>query len=698
MVLDIDGAKGLATMRTLPAVEAPYVKTGRADSGYHLLFTCPPGLLPGRVGFLPGLDARVESKNYLVGPGSRHASGNLYEWGSDPSEFLNPPPLPQFLIDAILAGGAGSAPVAAAPPVDVAPVDMSVITEALTGIKNTHRNIEYRDIARNVLEGGPFAIAGQGADDKMNGFAGVIVGKLPATVPLQAIVEACRRSLGSIEGGQGAAAECEKFLEKLTRARTRVEAKRAEKAALDYACAEATKKARERLGKRKLYPIETPAFPDEAPTRRSMLIEGLPVQAYVLPWNRYVPLRFNPGARWVVEDAMVKEAAAAELGADIDIAKAAHPDRPDFWDLRTLPNHPLVVHVDGVQRVPDGAFTCKVDGRTVLNVWSPPAVQPREGTWENIQRLLRYLTGEDPEALEWLLDLLAAKYQKPGSPLPCAPLFHGPPGTGKTSLFRIVSELWGPANVALVDQATLESDFNATHADKLWVLADDCFPAGSKRDMASVLKTLITGDTVMVNEKGIKRYSQKNRRAIMFAANRLDALLVEVDDRRLSIFSSPKTLTDSWRSYVMKTFWTPGILNTPTKLFWGEMSAFAHALRARAVGTRHVLPYANEPRERVIAAGMSSAQAFIEAVQLRGLAALVEEFGGSALVQADEKKRFGPAGCHARYLFDIYRVFCEAGNMRPVTSTSFGLVVSSVWDKRKVGGFNMYAVPETKPA
>jgi hypothetical protein len=305
-------------------------------------------------------------------------------------------------------------------------------------------------------------------------------------------------------------------------------------------------------------------------------------------------------------------------------------------------------------------------------------------------RLLKYLVGEEEEALAWLVDLLAAKYQNPGAPLPCAPLFHGPPGTGKTSVFRLVSELWGPANVALVDQATLESDFNASHADKLWVLADDCFPAGSKRDMASVLKTLITGDTVMVNEKGVRRYSQKNRRAIMFAANRLDALLVEADDRRLSVFSSPPVLTDSWRTYVMRTFWTAGTMNTPTPLFWQEMSAFAWLLRSREVATRHVLPFKNAAREQVVAAGMTSAQAFMEAVRESGVSGVENLVGGAALVQSDPERRGIGSEYRAAYVFDLYKVWCEKTNMRPTTATSFGLAASLEWAKRRDGSGIIY--------
>ena len=169
----------------------------------------------------------------------------------------------------------------------------------------------------------------------------------------------------------------------------------------------------------------------------------------------------------------------------------------------------------------------------------------------------------------------------------------------------------------------------------------------------------------------------------MFAANRLDALLVEVDDRRLSVFSSPPVLTDSWRTYVMKTFWTAGTLNEPTPLFWQEMSAFAWALRSRVVGIRHVLPFKNSARAQVVSAGMTSVQAFVENVRESGLASVEELLGGAALIQSDGEKRSVGPEYRATYVFDLYKAWCEKMNMRATTATGFGLVVSQEWAKRR---------------
>jgi putative DNA primase/helicase len=81
IVIDVDGADGLATLKSLVAQHAflprtAIVKTAR---GWHLYFQMPVGCerIPCSTG--DGLDVRADG-GYVVAPPSRHASGHIYQW------------------------------------------------------------------------------------------------------------------------------------------------------------------------------------------------------------------------------------------------------------------------------------------------------------------------------------------------------------------------------------------------------------------------------------------------------------------------------------------------------------------------------------------------------------------------------------------------------------------------------------------
>jgi len=81
VVIDIDGASGLATLRdlvkkygTLP--RTAIVKTAR---GWHLYFAMPSRGAPITCSSGDGLDVRGDG-GYVVAPPSRHASGHVYDW------------------------------------------------------------------------------------------------------------------------------------------------------------------------------------------------------------------------------------------------------------------------------------------------------------------------------------------------------------------------------------------------------------------------------------------------------------------------------------------------------------------------------------------------------------------------------------------------------------------------------------------
>jgi len=87
IVLDTDDERGLAAVRDLDLPETTAARTGR---GMHFYLE---GSGSSRSGVLPGLDVRA-GRAYVVGAGSVHPSGAVYEWQVPPWE-VPPAPAPR---------------------------------------------------------------------------------------------------------------------------------------------------------------------------------------------------------------------------------------------------------------------------------------------------------------------------------------------------------------------------------------------------------------------------------------------------------------------------------------------------------------------------------------------------------------------------------------------------------------------------
>jgi RecA-family ATPase len=95
-VVDIDGAQGEADLKALG--DLPATLTASTGKGRHLFFKHTGGLIKTRRGVIgEKVDVRGDG-GYVVGAGSHHASGNVYEFVNPLEEIAY---APQWLIDAV---------------------------------------------------------------------------------------------------------------------------------------------------------------------------------------------------------------------------------------------------------------------------------------------------------------------------------------------------------------------------------------------------------------------------------------------------------------------------------------------------------------------------------------------------------------------------------------------------------------------
>jgi hypothetical protein len=566
-------------------------------------------------------------------------------------------------------------------------VDLNDITEALRAVSNPRS----KELVRSILRGDPLP---EGAhDDSLNRFAGVCARAVPLHTPVAAIIEVLKPTLHATPCDESTQHHIDEFVDMLERARKR----RVEDETKERNVAEA---ARQLVAKRRRQPEPQSDDDEDEPAAAPE-----PVLAYVAPWDKYV---YRTGARWRSDRPLSKTAATAYLKTSGAITRALEQfDRETaigeaIVETRSLPVHPLCVITYGVDCIPGNADLVTVDanGEMVINTWAPPTVEARAGEWPNLRRVIDYLTSSsdgvpDPEGAEWLIHWMAAKVQNPAFTLLTSPVIHGPPGGGKNTIARALMEALGVENCAIIGQESLESDFNAHYATKLFVFADECIPARGIRDLSGKLKAAITGEWLTLNAKGVQQTRVRNRLAWMFASNSDNPISIEPDDRRYSVFSNRVPITDEYRDF-LRAFWHPTHANEPSDWFWEEIAAFRHDLETMEFDRMLVrTPHRNEARSQVIEANLSSTDAFAREVEQVGFTNLLELLGGGAVCpMSRQRDKSAPTGYTAHCVFLLYKAWCESRGYRAHTANMLGRRLTAAgWIKRAVPG-KVYWPPE----
>lgn len=94
IALDCDSQEAFDAVTRLGVPPTPRVSTAR---GWHLYFRWPGYPVANAAGLLPGVDVRGDG-GYVVGPGSVHPTGVIYEWATSPREVPFAP-VPEWLLD-----------------------------------------------------------------------------------------------------------------------------------------------------------------------------------------------------------------------------------------------------------------------------------------------------------------------------------------------------------------------------------------------------------------------------------------------------------------------------------------------------------------------------------------------------------------------------------------------------------------------
>lgn len=169
------------------------------------------------------------------------------------------------------------------------------------------------------------------------------------------------------------------------------------------------------------------------------------------------------------------------------------------------------------------------------NLWRGFGFDPAPGDCSLfLKHILDTLCNGDEACYLYLLHWMARAVQHPGEPGQVAIVLKGRMGTGKSFFAKTFGRLFGRHYLAVSDSKRLISNFNSHLRDCVLLFADEAFYAGDKKH-ESILKALITEDTLAIEAKGKDIEMGANCLHMIMASNEDWAVPASMDDRRFFI-------------------------------------------------------------------------------------------------------------------------------------------------------------------
>ncbi|MCY2961817.1 MAG: DUF5906 domain-containing protein [Planctomycetota bacterium] len=168
----------------------------------------------------------------------------------------------------------------------------------------------------------------------------------------------------------------------------------------------------------------------------------------------------------------------------------------------------------------------------IYNLWQGLAVSPSDdgdcGLY--LAHVREVICGGIEEHYDYLIRWMAYAVQRPGEPGHVAVVLRGLKGTGKGVFAWHFGRLWGRHFVQITNPDHL-TKFNSLIEAASVVFLDEATRPNDKRH-ESILKGMVTEDTVKVERKGIDVVDRKNVLHLILASNDLSVVKATGDERR----------------------------------------------------------------------------------------------------------------------------------------------------------------------
>lgn len=177
----------------------------------------------------------------------------------------------------------------------------------------------------------------------------------------------------------------------------------------------------------------------------------------------------------------------------------------------------------------------EVTDNNEYNLWKGWGSVPKKGSIKVFIDAVKIIFNNDKVLIPWFLDWVAYPIQKPGAKMLTGVLLQSVEhGTGKSSIGMCIGAMYG-SNYKLIDDDQLSGGFNEWAVNKQFILGDE-ISGKDKRGEADKIKNLITREDVTLNRKYQPSYSVKDCMQYLFTSNHVDALSIDLEDRRVFVY------------------------------------------------------------------------------------------------------------------------------------------------------------------
>lgn len=182
-------------------------------------------------------------------------------------------------------------------------------------------------------------------------------------------------------------------------------------------------------------------------------------------------------------------------------------------------------------------FMPQGDEPGVYNLWRGFNVEPRPGNCDLfLAHLKDNICSGREDYYEYFIHWMARCVQYPASPGEVAIVLRGGKGAGKGTVPKMFGRLFGRHFLQVANPSHLVGNFNAHLRDVILLFADEAFFAGDKRH-ESVLKMLVTEDSIPIEAKGVDVESYPNYVHMIMAANDPHVIRASGDERRYFVLN-----------------------------------------------------------------------------------------------------------------------------------------------------------------
>lgn len=177
-------------------------------------------------------------------------------------------------------------------------------------------------------------------------------------------------------------------------------------------------------------------------------------------------------------------------------------------------------------------------GADHVNLWDGIKMQPDArghlGCMKIIEHLYKLCRNREEE-FEWLVRWIAYPLKHPGAKMASSVIMYGSEGPGKSIVWeKVVKAIYGEYGVT-IGQAQLDSQFTGWQSKKQFAVAEEVVARTERSHHKGMLKHLVTGDTLMINEKNLPEHEETNHINFVFLSNSTVPLELDMGDRRYMV-------------------------------------------------------------------------------------------------------------------------------------------------------------------